>query len=446
MAFWAFILMCFLSIPSSAIGVQGGDANVTTECSETSMTVTVEVDSNFNGVVYAKDHEDDCAYSLVSGSTTVYQRSFEYSSTDCGETLTTQADQSREFSLTTIVRYNTDILIQDDRNHDSTCTFSDEQSVYTNLGTVNGSESNLESNKDTVDGELASRLAFTLQSTDGTVGDSDEVRLGEELTMKIDFGDNPLFETMLVTDCVASNRKDNSSGDYVSLELIGNEGCLANDNLDLVVPQEPVYILSPGNSVQPYAMFTFSLLVKAFMFVEGRMGDKNELHFACDVRLCPPVSGESPCDYNSRCGDGNVDSPSRRRRSADEVFEVNKVKLMGTVLNGEEIRLRRAEDTEFTKVGGATTVVSGADTVERATAKQIPADLDECLNNHEMQSIIVAMGIALLALLMVVITLVILFCRRRGRHGDEAKQVDDGLSMGSSRQGLAPDHSAKHGV
>ncbi|KAK7088055.1 hypothetical protein V1264_022026 [Littorina saxatilis] len=84
--------------------------------------------------------------------------------------------------------------------------------------------SNLESNKDTVDGELASQLAFTLQSTDGTVGDSDEVRLGEELIMKIDLRDNPLFETMLVTDCVASNRKDNSSGDYVSLKLIGNEG------------------------------------------------------------------------------------------------------------------------------------------------------------------------------------------------------------------------------
>ncbi|KAK7092887.1 hypothetical protein V1264_008565 [Littorina saxatilis] len=157
----------------------------------------------------------------------------------------------------------------------------------------------------------------------------------------------------------------------------------------------------------------------AFMFVEGSTDNKNTLFFSCSVKLCDAftVAVGPACDAPNPAtcaGDFTAGRGKRRRRAAD-----GDTRVVGQALT---VRFGNATlEEEFRESSG-----SEQTGVETDTAK--------CLKNPELQTVISVLGIFLLVLLIALIVVTFLFCRR-SRH-TQGKYVDDGHTMGSSTQTL----------
>ncbi|XP_070189245.1 uncharacterized protein [Littorina saxatilis] len=174
-------------------------------------------------------------------------------------------------------------------------------------------------------------------------------------------------------------------------------------------------VVRGDHTLEPASGTLVMIPLYAFMFVEGSTDNKNTLYFSCSVKLCDDAAnGEGVCDAPTCTGDFTGGLGKRRRRAAD-----GDTRVVGQALT---VRFGNATlEEEFRESSG-----SEQTGVETDTAK--------CLKNPELQTVISVLGIFLLALLIALIVVTFLFCRR-SRH-TQGKYVDDGHTMGSSTQTL----------
>ncbi|XP_070203789.1 uncharacterized protein [Littorina saxatilis] len=425
------------------------------------MTVRVEVEPDFMGTIYAQDHEDSCQFTNTSQDPTIYIYEFFHLNSssygECGQTFTTAGNNSREFSATTIVQFNPSVLVASDLSHTSSCAFNNDISVRTQLGNINGSGINLAQSESSAEGRFSEFYRFGVSALDpegngAELSGSEEVTVGTRLKLFAMVLHNSIFSRMLLTNCVASSRANQTDEDYVSLQLLDHSGCRATDSVvERLQLDGPLYTFDLQN-VSHHSYLTLT----SFMFVKGRTGNSNQLVFSCDVMLCPSDNTD-PCAYNCSSPASNATrqsadaereervttTPAHPVTSAPPVTTAHPANVVGS---GGRRRREAAEGIETVTVHRSVHVTSRQLNKEDSVAAQPAADLAQCLKNHTMQSIMVALGVLLIALLMVVVTLVVLFCRRRRccHCGDEGKRVDDGLSMRSSVQKLGPGHLTKY--
>ncbi|KAK7087278.1 uncharacterized protein [Littorina saxatilis] len=394
-----------------------GDANFTTICSSESLTVEVAVTENFTGLVYPENfvNNETCAYINMTDQN--YVMTFFFNSTDCGAGWQVK-ETFVEYSVKTIVQFNKDALYPTDRSHLSRCVF-DNTFYIKDFVKTDTDNPQLREGNDTTMGNVTSFLFFGIQDPNNNALSSEsEVSVGQVVNLRVQLKDNSVFSTVLVKNCIASNRPDRISFKYVWLQLIDDDGCPATD---VLVPEAPVYAESNGD-------LDVTVKVKAFLFLEGRDDGRNELHFACDAMLCP--AGNNSCAQPS--------CPSSRRRRS--VVGMEELVLHGQGYNRNDllpslraVRRRRAVEEDGNNVvtmGGSIKVVLDNERQASEVEAGAKADLAHYMQHPEVQAIIVVLCLLLLVLIVISITLAVILHRRNRRR--KPKEADDVMSTTSS--------------
>ncbi|KAK7089545.1 EGF-like domain-containing protein 2 [Littorina saxatilis] len=389
-------------------------------CDSTAMTVTVRPHGSFAGAMYAKGQASD-TNCVLAASGTDYVKAFDYTVapgavTNCGVVQGDLEDPpgtviGTKYTLNVIVQYEItpDIVMGTDQELVATCSFP-ESATATGVIFESDATGNLDLGTGDAEG---SPLVFDILGNDGTTSltAAQTVNVGEELTVTILLQTNPTYPEFLIESCTAANGDDDTATDYDSLDFVTTGGCPTDNQVVRGVHTSEIVATGDTGTLVKIPLY-------AFMFVKGSTDNKNTLYFSCSVTLCDAAAvAASTCnapDPATCTGDFPAGLGKRRRRAAD-----GDTRVVGQALT---VRFGNATlEEEFRESSG-----SEQTGVETDTAK--------CLKNPELQTVISVLGIFLLALLIALIVVTFLFCRR-SRH-TQGKYVDDGHTMGSSTQTL----------
>ncbi|XP_043286507.1 uncharacterized protein [Venturia canescens] len=266
--------------------------NIEVQCSKTMMTIDIEFNRNFDGVIYSKGFFTDPNCRYVSQNSGQKEYSFTVSLDSCGTEFINdfEGDAGQAYLENVLVLQN-EPGIQEvwDTVRRVRCLW--EGNINKAL-TVSLSVDMLNQEIVTFSGDTATaKLDIQVGKGPFAPAANGLVKIGETMTLVVSVEGDPGFD-LQVRDCVA---RDESSTNVV--QLTDERGCILKPKL-FGAFQKTNDTGNTGASIIAYAFF------QAFKFP-----DVMDLFIECNIELC-----KTDCEA---CPDGNQQiEPGRRRRSA----------------------------------------------------------------------------------------------------------------------------------
>ncbi|XP_066262625.1 uncharacterized protein [Euwallacea similis] len=288
------------------------------QCSKESMTINLEFNRVFDGIIYSKGHygTPECRYVQENSGQTKY--TFTVSLDKCGTEFVNAFDTQNQSYLENVLVLQNEAGIQEvwDTVRSVRCLWEgnikDTLSVAFSIGM-------LTQEIITFSGDTAmARLDVVLGR--GPFGEPANglVKIGEQMTLVVAVSGDPGFD-LQVKDCRAVDSEGKNS-----VVLTDEEGCILKPKL-FGAFQKTRETGSTGASIIAYAYFN------AFKFP-----DEMDLMIECNIELC-----KTDCDICSK--EGQQVEPARRRRKRDaEGF--NSTVMGDWVTMGKLVRVILPED------------------------------------------------------------------------------------------------------
>ncbi|XP_046679876.1 uncharacterized protein LOC124367236 [Homalodisca vitripennis] len=305
------------------------DINV--QCAKDQMTINLEFNRPFNGIIYSKGYYSDpqCRYvSPNSGQTkfsfTVYMRS-------CGTQFIDEFREGKQAYLENVLVLQNEPGIQEvwDSIRSVRCLWEGNLNKAVSVALSVGM---LSQEIVTFSGDTATaRLDIQMGRGPFAPAATGLVKIGELMTLVVTVEGDPAFN-VLVRSCIARDN-DPNSGNMV--QLTDDRGCNLKPKLmgAIQTARDP-----NTNAVIAYAIF------RAFKFP-----DVMDLTIECNVELC-----KTEC---APCPDPNqILEPNRRRRSADN----STLELTDPVTVGRRLRVFLPEDLEESRQSAAMVINVGS--------------------------------------------------------------------------------------
>lgn len=293
------------------------DINV--ECSKDMMTITIEFNRVFNGVIYSKGHYNDpeCRYVNENSGETKY--TFTVSLNSCGTEFVNAFDTQGQSYLENVLVLQNEAGIQEvwDTIRSVRCLWAGnlrkELNVALSVGMLNQEIV-------TFSGDTAmARLDIQLGRGPFAPNANGLVKIGETMTLVVSVTGDPGFDIQ-VKDC----RAKDSNGEEI-VQLTDENGCVLKPKL-FGAFQKTRNTGDTGASIIAFAFFN------AFKFP-----DKMDLLLECNVDLC-----KTDCEMCSNPSQSL--EPGRRRRRRDISSNTTEEVLGNPVKIGRKLRVILPED------------------------------------------------------------------------------------------------------
>ncbi|XP_054275827.1 uncharacterized protein LOC128994989 isoform X2 [Macrosteles quadrilineatus] len=304
---------------------------INVQCAKDMMTIDIEFNRPFNGVVYSKGfyNNPECRYVTPNSGQTKY--SFTVMLNSCGTQFVDQFSEGKQAYLENVLVLQNEPGIQEvwDTIRSVRCLWEGNLNKALSVALSVGM---LSQEIVTFSGDTATaRLDIQMGRGPFASAANGLVKIGETMTLVVTVEGDPGFN-VLVRQCVARDN-DPTSGNVV--QLTDDRGCVVKPKLmgAFQTTRNP-----ETNAVIAYAFF------QAFKFP-----DVMDLTIECNVELC-----KTEC---APCSDPNQKyEPGRRRRSADN----STLDLTDPVTVGRTLRVFLPEDLEESRQSAAMVINVGA--------------------------------------------------------------------------------------
>ncbi|XP_041975818.1 uncharacterized protein LOC121730720 isoform X4 [Aricia agestis] len=288
---------------------------ITVDCGKDKMTINIEFNKPYNGIIYSQDHykEPECVY--VRENSNQIKFSFTVSLDKCGTRFFSDFENEGQAYLENVLVLQNEPGIQEVWDHIRRVRCLWEGNLTKQLvsslsvGMLNQITSNFS-------GDTA-MARLDIQSGRGPFAPEANglIKIGETMTLVVSVTGDPGFD-ILVRECIA---RDSSNNNVVP--LTDNNGCVLKPKL-FGAFQKTRETGNTGASIIAYAFFN------AFKFP-----DEMDLIIQCDVELC-----KTDCDV---CPNPGSIDPKRKRR--DLIHYGNRTIEPATTI-GKGMRVVFAED------------------------------------------------------------------------------------------------------